>query len=542
MSVREYIGARYVPIFADPLAWDSSRTYEPLTIVQHAGNSYTSRQYVPAGIDIANEAFWALTGNYNAQIEQYRQEVRTFDGRISTNESDIATLNGRVTDINDTLSEAITELTANVADLNNDLANFTDVEDLGIASNFRYAMRPPATFDVDAFLNAARADMADFAAYDWTYAYDTANATIPLLTNSPNYAVLNAGGSHVSCSTLVGDALYKAGYTELEGPAKYMTGPTGRAMQPFLESKGWIYIHDQDSLRAGDIVCTGWRRDSNDLMFPAHTYIYAGNNMAYDAGSQAKLAQGGLSQVSWNDQLDQFYRLFESGFYYCHGDINLQYTDNPENLLDWSLINIVNIGYVANLNRNGYHITQIFTCDRRTIIRQTKDNAINWTEYSTERIQDAEYLAYNATNETLESGSAGNYLAFSAQANPNEQLYRLESDGTVTINFTGRYSINMLIRERFDGIDQSALDALSNPTINARVFLVARDGTIGSSPILEASAPYTKGWNTLFAQRTVRLLKGQGIKVNFQYPSRVSSKEPTIANSVYETHIGLELL
>lgn len=82
MSVREYIGARYVPVFADPLAWDSTKTYEPLTVVSYQGNSFTSRQAVPAGIDITNETYWAQTGNYNAQIEQYRQEVQAFDGRI----------------------------------------------------------------------------------------------------------------------------------------------------------------------------------------------------------------------------------------------------------------------------------------------------------------------------------------------------------------------------------------------------------------------------------------------------------------------------
>lgn len=75
MSVRQYIGSRYVPVFADPIQWSNKNTYEPLTIVLNEGNSYTSRQYVPAGIDIGNEDFWALTGNYNAQIEQYRKEV-----------------------------------------------------------------------------------------------------------------------------------------------------------------------------------------------------------------------------------------------------------------------------------------------------------------------------------------------------------------------------------------------------------------------------------------------------------------------------------
>lgn len=87
MSVTQYIGARYVPLFADPLAWDITKTYEALTIVYHQGNSYTSRQAVPAGIDITNDAYWALTGNYNAQIEQYRAEVQTYDDRITANTS-----------------------------------------------------------------------------------------------------------------------------------------------------------------------------------------------------------------------------------------------------------------------------------------------------------------------------------------------------------------------------------------------------------------------------------------------------------------------
>ena len=76
---RQYIGARYVPIFGrvgeTSIEWDNTAPYEPLTIVLHQGNSFTSRQYVPAGIDIENTDFWAETGNYNAQVELYRQEV-----------------------------------------------------------------------------------------------------------------------------------------------------------------------------------------------------------------------------------------------------------------------------------------------------------------------------------------------------------------------------------------------------------------------------------------------------------------------------------
>ena len=85
MATTQYIGARYVPLFAEPIEWDKTKQYEPLTIVTHEGNSYTSRQFVPTGIEITNETFWALTGNYNAQIEQYRQEVKSFDVRITAN-------------------------------------------------------------------------------------------------------------------------------------------------------------------------------------------------------------------------------------------------------------------------------------------------------------------------------------------------------------------------------------------------------------------------------------------------------------------------
>ena len=92
MAVTQYIGSRYVPLFADPIEWSASNTYEPLTIVLHEGNSYTSKQAVPKGIDIANEAFWALTGNYNAQVELYRRETAAAKELATSAQTDIDTL------------------------------------------------------------------------------------------------------------------------------------------------------------------------------------------------------------------------------------------------------------------------------------------------------------------------------------------------------------------------------------------------------------------------------------------------------------------
>lgn len=79
VGTRQYIGARYVPMFGrrgeESIAWDDTAPYEPLTIVLHQGTSYTSRTFVPAGIDISNETYWAKTGDYDAQVEAYRREV-----------------------------------------------------------------------------------------------------------------------------------------------------------------------------------------------------------------------------------------------------------------------------------------------------------------------------------------------------------------------------------------------------------------------------------------------------------------------------------
>ena len=92
-GVTQYIGARYVPLFANPINWNKDLAYEALTIVLYQGNSYTSRQAVPEGIDISNEAFWAETGNYNAQVEQYRQDVAKLSDHVTAID---ATLNDTV--------------------------------------------------------------------------------------------------------------------------------------------------------------------------------------------------------------------------------------------------------------------------------------------------------------------------------------------------------------------------------------------------------------------------------------------------------------
>ena len=77
-----YIGARYVPRILGE--WSADMTYEPLDVVLYQGTSYTSRTYVPKGIipSESTQQYWALTGNYNAQVEMYRQEVAKLQNSV----------------------------------------------------------------------------------------------------------------------------------------------------------------------------------------------------------------------------------------------------------------------------------------------------------------------------------------------------------------------------------------------------------------------------------------------------------------------------
>ena len=80
---RKYIGARYVPLIMGE--WDSSATYEPLSIVLYEGNSYTSRTFVPAGTPIDNEVYWALSGTVNAGVANERAARIAADTQLQTN-------------------------------------------------------------------------------------------------------------------------------------------------------------------------------------------------------------------------------------------------------------------------------------------------------------------------------------------------------------------------------------------------------------------------------------------------------------------------
>lgn len=139
MAVTQYIGSRYVPLFADPVEWSSENTYEPLTIVLHDGNSYTSKQAVPKGIAITNEDFWALTGNYNAQIEIYRRDTARALQSAQNAQGDIDTLLPKSAfSESETVKKYVDDSAETLnARIDKDVMFFDTVEDMKSFANFK---------------------------------------------------------------------------------------------------------------------------------------------------------------------------------------------------------------------------------------------------------------------------------------------------------------------------------------------------------------------------------------------------------------------
>lgn len=112
MSVREYVGARYVPKFKVPLEHDPDIAYEPLTVVTSAsgkGDSYVSRCYIEPGVQLTDPR-WILTYHWDAQvfavqqdimanktaIDEMRKEVDGNKGEIGKNAATLAAMEPRL--------------------------------------------------------------------------------------------------------------------------------------------------------------------------------------------------------------------------------------------------------------------------------------------------------------------------------------------------------------------------------------------------------------------------------------------------------------
>lgn len=120
MAIRNYVGARYVPKFADPVEWQVNTSYEAMVIVTYNNSSYTSKIPVPPTVSnpAENSEYWALTGNYNAQVEEYRQETNEVKNELNTTKSDLNNVNTKLT--ND-INNVNTSLTKDINNTNENL-------------------------------------------------------------------------------------------------------------------------------------------------------------------------------------------------------------------------------------------------------------------------------------------------------------------------------------------------------------------------------------------------------------------------------------
>src|SRR5699024_4238423 len=130
-----YVGHRYVPKVMGE--WDKTETYEGLSIVTNEGTSYTSKKRVPKGVDILNEEYWVVTGNYNVQIEEYRKDVRNLEEHFDS-KSDITYVDGEIERL-DQKDENITEQLAQTNTL-------TTHNQLDLLSRGVNALYPPEGF------------------------------------------------------------------------------------------------------------------------------------------------------------------------------------------------------------------------------------------------------------------------------------------------------------------------------------------------------------------------------------------------------------
>lgn len=89
MGTRQYIGARYVPMFFENSAtgdstWAANTRYEPLTNVTWNGCTYTSKIVVPpaVGNPAENPHYWVLTSSSSERLENLENTVADLEDTV----------------------------------------------------------------------------------------------------------------------------------------------------------------------------------------------------------------------------------------------------------------------------------------------------------------------------------------------------------------------------------------------------------------------------------------------------------------------------
>lgn len=217
MAVKQYIGARYVPKFASPIEWAADTSYEALTIVTFNNASYTSKVQVPptVGNPAKNPQYWSLTGNYNAQVEQYRQEVVQTREELTSVKSDVDTsveeLNNKITSsltqsktyTDDQITNLRRDVDGSISELQEEINNIDTADEYIFISDSYAETRNGTSWItiISGLLGANKCHSAYHGGYGFAPEYNTNNSFISLLKgisgisdNSKIKKIIVAGG------------------------------------------------------------------------------------------------------------------------------------------------------------------------------------------------------------------------------------------------------------------------------------------------------------------------------------------------------------
>ena len=266
-----YVGHRYVPkIFG---VWDKLKTYEGLSIVTWEGTSYTSKKRVPEGVDILNEEYWVVTGNYNAQVESYRQEVRDMQDEVDS-KVDQGDFDDSLNSVNQQLTQTKTLIndTMSTSTIQNLLNNGRDFKFLSgdyllegreISGNWVYLDIPSninIEMEQDVNINIVPSDYGN--------AYNRATII---------FRILNKRNVTINGGVLVGDRDYTVGRTGEWGYGIKVDNSNNITIKNMQLNKTWgdgIAIQEQSKdVFIHNIVCDNNRRQGMTIGHVENLYV-----------------------------------------------------------------------------------------------------------------------------------------------------------------------------------------------------------------------------------------------------------------------------
>lgn len=94
MALKVYVGARYTPKFEGE--WKANKEYAALSVVYYNNKSYVSRKTVPTGTAVTETEFWVESADWNAQVEQYNQNVTQYKAQVDLYNKNVETYTKQV--------------------------------------------------------------------------------------------------------------------------------------------------------------------------------------------------------------------------------------------------------------------------------------------------------------------------------------------------------------------------------------------------------------------------------------------------------------